>query len=115
MLFDRHQQASKAAGDIRANGLALHRTRNAEHHDLVDGHREVVAPELRDAFEKRALGTHGMREARERFVDLDGTVKGGQLERGADGLARIHLAAFLVAPGVDDFASQFQGFFQDRG
>ncbi len=115
MLFDRHQQAREAAGDVRANGLALHRARDAEHRDLVDGHREVIAPELREAFEKRTIGGHGMREARERLVDVDRAVDGRQLERGADRLGRIRLAVLFVAPGVDHFTPQFQGVFQDRG
>ena len=56
MLLDRQQQIGEVPGDARADGLALHGAREAQHRDLVDGHREVVGPELREAFEERPVG-----------------------------------------------------------
>ena len=56
MFLDRQQQIGEAAGDARPNRLALHGAREAQHRDLVDGHREVVGPELREALEEWPLG-----------------------------------------------------------
>jgi hypothetical protein len=100
MLFDGQQQVDELSRDVRANRLALHGARQAKHRDLVDRYREVIGPELGEAFEEGSVGVYGVRDARDSLVDVHRPVDGWQLERGRD-LVAVLVVGFL--PGAAFF------------
>ena len=55
MLLHREQQVREVAEHVRPDRFALERAGEPEHRDLVDGHREVIRPELRQPLDERPI------------------------------------------------------------
>jgi hypothetical protein len=63
MLFDGQQQILEMPV-TRGRIASVPWRRRAEHGDLVDGHREVIGPELCEALEERPVGVTECENAR---------------------------------------------------
>ena len=63
MTFDSQQELIKPTQNMRTDGLALEGTGQAQHRQLVDRHRKVIAPEVCQALEQTAGTVYRRREA----------------------------------------------------
>jgi hypothetical protein len=102
----------ETTGDMRPDGFALHRAREAQHHDLVYRHREMIAPELRQPLEERPIRAHGVRDTGVDFIDVDGTVQRRQLEQPG---RRSVVARLLRAPLLHLLPAKLESPRQDLG
>ncbi len=72
MALDGQQQVAEVAEHVRPDDLALETAGEPAEKLLVDRDREVIGPELREAFDERPLGAHRLAQTRGHFAHVDG-------------------------------------------